>query len=641
MLSCAGLQDCNPTVKATTGQCVPFKLATPWSCHVDPLQPHPEYPRPQLQRDHWQSLNGVWDWERLAGWETGNTPSNGTYSFKIVVPFAAPSDLSGVVAPFNVGLTRMLYHRKFTVPESWKNLTNADVIMLHIDKVDWEAEVWVNGVHVAQHRGGYDRFSMDITDALAKSKEGEHDLLVRVYDPSESAHIVLGKQRMEEPKDKIFYFGVQGIWGDVWMEPVSSMAIKRLDMIPDIAAGVLKVTAVPVGVSSGLPITVTAKDAGKTVATGQGVTGTPFNVTIPNMRLWSPNDPFQYDLEINVTKNGTKEVVDHIGSSRMGMAKISLGRVDPSNPDSPIRIFVNNAPLTLLGFLDQGFHPDGIYTASTDEALLYDIKVAKMMGVNVLRKHIKVEPDRFYYHAAREGILIIQDMPSMYYENDLPGRLHPEVSAGEKKQFEVELTRLVEDHRSFVSIMQYYAFNEGWGQYDTQRIVQMGHDLDPTRLWGAASGWIDPQDPTADQLVKVYQHYTGYVGDVKDDHNYPDPVSTGATATRASVVGEYGGIGMWLDGHNTVSRGDAADRPGNGPYVDNSTMFQEEFLKHLATLKDLIHGSTGVSAAIYTQLTDVETEPNGITSYDRKVIKFADIDAIRKEIEDLLEAPVN
>ncbi|EIE19333.1 hypothetical protein COCSUDRAFT_58627 [Coccomyxa subellipsoidea C-169] len=601
--------DCNPSIKALTGECKPFRLASKFACDVDPYKPHQMYPRPQMLRgnDTWINLNGIWEWEANVGWEDGAPPINRTLARKIVVPFGVRADLSGVEDPYRVGVTHMWYRRSFRLPGSWRNLRNASRTVLHFGAVDWQAQVWVNGVEFPQHNGGYDKFAVDITDALKHGNSGQHELIVRVYDPTDSAHIPLGKQRKNN--GGIFYMGTEGIWQTVWLERVSEAYISRLDMIPDVDAEHLSITVQGNKQALGLPVRVAAIEDGKKVSFGEGVVGRPFNLSLPNPRLWSPaifgGEPFLYDIEVSLYPAATNSTAAKSTADALDTVKGYFGmrkaHIAPLPNNGPMFIWLNNKPITQVGLLDQGYWPDGLYTAPTEEALCWDIQEALRLGFTTLRKHIKVEPDRWYYCADKLGMLVWQDMPAMFWEdpfNDGVYYRHPQ----EKAQHTYELTRMIEEHLSFPSIIQYYTFNEGWGQYDTQKAVQAARSEDPSRLWGATSGWEDPQDITADKGAK-YQHYTGYVGEIRDDHMYPGPYSSGATETRASVNGEYGGLALYYDGHS-----------------------------------DLVKASTGLSAAIYTQLTDVEAEVNGILTYDRKVLKLGDANLVRDEIKKVVNS---
>ncbi|CAL8469103.1 g8644 [Coccomyxa elongata] len=331
--------------------------------------------------------------------------------------------------------------------------------------------------------------------------------------------------------------------------------------------------------------------------------------------------------------------------SYAGMRKVSLGKTSPTNP---LRIYLNNQPFLGLGPLDQGYHPDGIHTAATDDALKFDIEAMKGMSMNMIRKHVKVEPDRWYYHADKLGMVVWQDTVSMFWEKpSWEGERYR--TPLEKAQFEEELHRMVEEHYSNPSIGIYTVFNEGWGQYDTQRIVQEAKALDPSRLWDAASGWIDPQDGTAypagGQTAKTgfdwginhpgpWMVDDAQIGDLRDDHNYPNPIASGATATHANVAGEFGGLGTFMEGHTWVPSRDDVFKAY--PLMDNTTQYQSEFLRHLGEARDLMKSSAGLSAAIYTENADVEDEVNGIYTYDRKILKFPDPGAVAQAIRDLV-----
>jgi hypothetical protein len=554
-----------------------YVLTTRWADDVNPDQPLPEYPRPQLVRDRWQSLNGRWQF--AAAEEEQPPPVGQDLAERIVVPYPVESTLSGIGRHED----RMWYRRTFTVPKSWK-VGKQNRLLLHLDAVDWQSTVYVNGKQVGTHSGGYDRFTVDVTDAL--KPHGRQELIVGVFDPTDTGGQPIGKQRLNP--SGIWYTSVSGIWQSVWMEPVATAHITRLHMQPDVAGEALALT-VEAAAADGMVVTATARQGGRVVGTVTGPVGGELRLPVPKPRLWSPQDPFLYDLSV-VLKDGhgggKPGPIDAV-RSYFGMRTVSVGQVDGTT-----RMLLNGEPVFQIGPLDQGFWPDGIYTAPTDIALRYDIEQTKRLGFNATRKHVKVEPDRWYYWADKLGLLVWQDMPSKFHD-----------SAADRVQFEIELRELVEQHQASPSIVMWVPFNEGWGQYDQARIADLVKDWDPTRLVNNMSG------------INCCGAVDGGNGDVIDYHIYPGPGTPGQpSATRAAVLGEYGGLGMPVIGHTWSGGGwGYAVEPDPKALTDRYV----QMTKELANLK----ACNGLSAAIYTQITDVETELNGLMTYDRAVTK--------------------
>lgn len=560
-------------------------LLTRWAAEVTPENALPEYPRPQMTRDRWQNLNGLWDYAvktRLLEQPT-------EYDGQILVPFPIESYLSGVQK--RVTGKRVWYHRTFEVPADWAD----DRLLLHFGAVDWQATVWVNGVEVGQHEGGYDAFSFDITDAL--TAEGEQDLVVAVFDPTEGTQ-PRGKQVITP--GGIWYTPTTGIWQTVWLEPVPASSISELWISTDIDTSTLKVRAVLEGAAPSPTATVTTEVLvdGAVVASVTSKANDPMMTTIEDAQWWSPESPYLYDLRVSLKDGDT--VIDTVGSY-FGMRKIEMKTDEKAIP----RLWLNNEIIFQYGLLDQGFWPDGLYTAPTDEALRYDIETTKALGFNMIRKHVKVEPARWYYWADKLGILVWQDMPS----GDRlmgPGEGEFQRSPESAAVFERELQRLVDTHFNSPSIVMWVLFNEGWGQYDTARLTTWLQEYDPSRLVNSTSGWTDMR-----------------VGDVQDMHHYPDPLFPVADYKRASVLGEFGGLGLPLEGHTWLGK----DNWGYAQYTDVPTLLEEYtgMIKKLQYFKR----ERGLVAAVYTQTTDVETEVNGIMTYDRAVIKMG-VEAIQE-----------
>lgn len=566
------------------------RIKTEWAAKVDPTNPLPEYPRPQMVREQWQNLNGLWDYSITPQ----GTAFPASYDGKILVPFAIESSSSGVQK--SVGKDRELwYRRSFTVPSVWKNKK----LLMHFGAVDWKADVWVNGVKVGSHQGGYAPFTMDITSALNKS--GEQELIVKVWDPTDESYQPRGKQVVKS--GGIWYTPVTGIWQTVWIEPVASSYISHLKTIPNIDGGNVTVTATTVGTTADDMLEVKIMDAGKVVGTGKALAGQEVLVAVADAKLWSPESPFLYDMEVSIIRNG--QTMDKL-KSYFGMRKISTKR----DANGIVRMQLNNKDYFQFGPLDQGWWPDGLYTAPTDEALLFDIKKTKDFGFNMIRKHVKVEPARWYYHADRLGILVWQDMPSgdnspQWQQRNYFNGLELQRSALSEANYRQEWKEIMDFAISFPCVVTWVPFNEAWGQFKTPEIVEWTKNHDPSRLVNPASGG---------------NHYD--CGDMLDMHRYPEPGMGMFDSKRTNVLGEYGGIGLVFEDH-------LWETGRNWGYVQYKTSGEatQAYIKMAEILKTLI--PNGYSAAVYTQTTDVEAEINGLMTYDRKVIKLQE-ELIRK-----------
>lgn len=543
-------------------------LMTDYAQQVNPANPLPEYPRPQMTRTNWLNLNGVWQFQ--AGATNDPVPVGQTLSDEILVPFPMESAISGVQAyhPFS------WYRRTFTVPAAW----SGQRLLLHLDAVDWESEVFINGTSVGVHRGGYDPATYDITPYVTGS--GPQELIVRVYDPTDNGGQPRGKQTLHP--GGIMYTSCSGIWQPVWLEPVPATChIAGLKLVPDIDQDRLAVTANVAGDTSGITVTAVARAGGNVVGAVSGPPNVALQLPVPNPQLWCPTNPFLYDLDVTLSNSVSQ--VDAVGSY-FGMRKISLG-----TNDGFVKIFLNNRFVFEFGPLDQGFWPDGIYTAPTDLALKSDLEYEKALGFNMVRKHIKVERARWYYWADKLGLLVWQDMPSA---NSYTGSPQPI----DTNQFNLELERMVTNHWNHPSIVMWILFNEGQGQHDTPGLVSEIKALDPSRLVNQASGGDN----------------SFHVGDIADIHSYPDPGYL-VSSNQAVVCGEFGGVGLGITNH-TWATGWGYVAAANGD--DLASKF-EGFAQELSDDAN----DHGLSAAVYTQITDVETELNGLLTYDRKVLK--------------------
>jgi hypothetical protein len=541
-------------------------LMTRWAASVSPTQCHPEYPRPQLVRPDWQNLNGLWDYaiQPLAS----GPPTS--YDGQILVPFPIESALSGVMKP--LGEKEALWYRRTTrIPPAWKGRR----IRLQFGAVDWQCKVVVNGREAGQHRGGYDRFVFDITDCLHWDRPEE--IIVIDSDPTEGDQ-PRGKQSLKP--QGIFYSANSGIWQTVWLEPVPTNCVDGLWMTPDVEANELHLRVAVNSLADDLQVEAIARADGKAVGQVTGPAGAELALPITKPKLWSPDSPFLYDLQVVLKKDGRE--VDRV-ASYFGMREVALRK----DSQGLARIVLNGQPLFQIGTLDQGFWPDGIYTAPTDEALRSDIAFLRSAGFNLTRKHVKIEPDQWYYWCDKLGLLVWQDMPS-------GNNATPEG----QREFEAELLHMVKDLHNHPSIILWVLFNEGWGQYDTPRLTQGLKTLDPSRLVDDASGWTD-----------------AHAGDIVDGHSYPGPPALETEARRATVVGEFGGLGMIPEGHCW------SDSQWAYRMEPDAKALGEAYLGLLRQVWSL-HHLHGLSAAIFTQTTDVETECNGLLSYDRAVAKL-------------------
>ena len=559
------------------------KIKTSWGEQLDPKNVLPEYPRPIMERSDWKNLNGLWKYAITPK----GTPAPAAYQGDILVPFAVESSLSGVGKMINEK-EELWYQRTFDIPSAWRGKQ----ILLHFGTVDWKAEVWVNDVKVGEHTGGFTPFYFDITSVLNK---GNNDLVVKVWDPSDRGEQPRGKQ-IANPHG-IWYTPVTGIWQTVWLEPVATQYITNLKTTPNIDNNSVKVE-VAANTTSADKVEVKVFDGKNLVAKGAALNGVPVELAMPaNAKLWSPDSPFLYNMEVTLYKDG--KAIDQV-KSYTAMRKYSIRK----GQNGITRLQLNNKDYFQFGPLDQGWWPDGLYTAPTDEALVYDLKKTKDFGYNMVRKHVKVEPARWYTHCDQLGLIVWQDMPNggpspqWQARNYFNGR---EVirSAASEANYRKEWKEIIDCLYSYPSIAVWVPFNEAWGQFKTPEIVAWTKEYDPSRLVNPASGG---------------NHYT--CGDILDLHHYPGPNMFLYDPRRATVLGEYGGIGLVVEGNTWVN-----DKKNWG-YVKFNTSDEvtNEYIKYGKHLLEFIQ--KGFSAAVYTQTTDVEGEINGLMTYDRKVIKM-------------------
>jgi len=553
-------------------------LTTEWTSKVTPENALKEYPRPQLVREKWLNLNGLWDYAIRPKDEDQPTQYDG----KILVPFAIESSLSGVGK--TVGdQNKLWYHRTFEVPKDW----HSDRIILRFDAVDWELNVWVNGKFVGTHTGGYDNSAFDIAPQL--KKEGIQKIVVSVYDPTDSGTQPRRKQ-VKNPNG-IWYTSVTGIWQTVWLEPLANENIETFRIRPNIDTDSVNIKVTCVNDNREFHFDAMVFDQGKKIAEETTSTLKALKLHIPDAKLWSPDAPYLYDLVL-ILKDKEGHQIDSL-KTYFGMRKISLGKDDKGIT----RMMLNNHFVFEQGLLDQGWWPDGLYTAPTDEALRYDIEMTKKMGFNLARKHVKVEPDRWYYWCDKLGLLVWQDMPSgdaYIGPNDKDINRTPQSADEYTKEFQ----EIIREKFNHPSIIVWVPFNEGWGQWRTVIVGEYIKLYDSSRLVDAASGWVDRQS-----------------GDIHDIHNYPGPAMPEPEAKRAIVLGEFGGLGMPIEGHTWQSKNNWGYK--NMTTKEDLTANYTELISKLQELKE-----KGLSASVYTQTTDVEGEVNGMMTYDRRICKM-------------------
>lgn len=567
---------CSTLVSAADWQMQPMGIQSRWAALVSPTNALPEYPRPQMVRNQWTNLNGLWQYAITS--KDAAAPS--AYDGHILVPYPLESALSGVQKSLRPDQT--LWYQSTIVKADGKGTERT---LLNFGAVDWRATVYINGTEVGTHTGGYQNFSLDITDAL---KVGGNDLVVKVYDSTDQGPNPHGKQTLSP--GGIMYTPTSGIWQTVWLETVPHTYIESLVLTPDVDRSQLNLQVNLKGEDTGYSVEAIARNGLKVVAT-QRINGqTALQIKQP--RLWSPDDPFLYDLQIRLLKHG--KPVDEV-KSYFGMRKVEIKK-DSSGIE---RIFLNNQYTYNLGTLDQGFWPDGLYTAPTDDALKFDIQAIKAMGFNTIRKHIKVEPARWYYHCDQLGMLVWQDMVNA-------GSDTPEGRA----EFEKESKDILTELHNYPSITTWVLFNEGWGAYDQARLTQWVKDADPSRIVNGHTGEerFDASPPDVNQKWAN--------SDVTDIHPYPGPGIPPKLPGKARVIGEFGGIGTFVQDHVW----DDLAAAGWGYVKVTPPEFAKAYAELIEKLKDF--ESQGLSGSIYTQPFDVEGEQNGLMTYDRWVMKI-------------------
>ena len=569
-------------------------LETPWTAEVGPKNALPEYPRPQMKRERWKNLNGVWQFNGAASLE--EPPVGRELPERVLVPYPIESALSGIKRHED----RMFYRRTFTVPDDW-NVGGGKRLKLHFGAVDYETTVWVNGQEVGGHKGGYDEFTFDVTDAL--EGRGKQEIVVGVTDltdrgnrpferPYRGDGQPVGKQTLRP--GGIFYTAASGIWQTVWIEPVSEANITELDMTPDIDDESLAVTVNAEGaVGNTVKVTAINPKTGDRVGSVTGAPNTKLRLPVPNTKLWSPESPYLYDMKVQLLEG--RRAVDSVGSY-FGMREVGVAE----GPDGKPRMMLNGEFVANMGTLDQGYWPDGVYTAPTDAALKFDLEEHKRLGYNMVRKHIKVEPDRWFYHADKLGLLVWQDMPSFSPVYD--------PNPADQAQFEEELRQMVDEHDHITSVTTWVPYNEGWGELDqatTARVAEMVKQQDPSRMVNAHSG-VNCCESQGDSGA----------GDIYDQHNYQNPPLPVPFDDRATVAGEYGGVALRMPEHEydpSISFAPYGAEPTPERLTERYEELQDQMRRGIA--------SCGVSAGVYTEITDLEGEVNGMWTYDRQVFK--------------------
>jgi hypothetical protein len=590
-------------------------IMTKWGKEVTPENAWIEYPRPQLVREDWQSLNGLWEF--VVTKKGSQTPTN--YEGEILVPYPIESALSGVQRDVDVE-EEIWYRRSLTIPEVWEGQR----ILLHFEAVDWETTVWINGKEVGSHRGGYNPFSFDISDAL--SADQEQTLLVRVWDPQGTVFKSLGKQdnRAEQ------YTRCSGIWGSVWMEPLPSTSIESIKITAS-ADGTVVIIPNIEGSTDGITIRYEALDEERIVYNVRTSVDRPRTLEIRNPKTWSPQSPFLYDLNVKLIKAG--EVVDEI-RSYFGLRTIAL-----QDSDLGKQMALNGEAIFQIGPLDQNYWPGGGLTPPSDEAMIWECQYLKDIGCNMVRLHIKQNPRRWYYHCDRLGLLVWQDFISAQKQ-----KRFEQVTGAESAQWLDEQEEMMDTLHNHPSIIKWIIFNEAWGQHDTERILKWTQEKDASRIISAASGWYDLPGESN-------------IRDIHDYSFYPAIPALGTNPNRAVILGEVGGFAGAVPPHNWTGRSNVSGEPENilfggfdpsvprdanrkhdifRPTFTYGEPFQiqySQFVDSLCLLKN-----NGLTAVIYTQMTDMKLEENGWLTFDREVSKI-EVEKLKSIHERLYKTP--
>jgi hypothetical protein len=563
------------------------QLMTTWGSSVTPDNVLQEYPRPQMVRKNWVNLNGLWDFCI----SNNGSKDSMSLSRKILVPFCVESALSGIketVRPFQ----QMTYRKYISIPDTWIGKK----ILLHFDAVDDYTKLWIDGSFVGDHKGGYDAFQFDIAPFLQSGKN--HEIKLIVTDSTDTGIQPAGKQVLPERLNKVKYTATSGIWQTVWMEPVANSYIKNIKITPQFNLSTCSVEVTLENHIKGMQIKILAFDNGKEVASVIADPTNKIQLEIKNAKLWSPDSPFLYDLKLTLIKDGQK--LDEV-TSYFGMRNISMAR----DQSGFMRIFLNNKQIYQLGPLDQGYWPDGILTPPSDQAISTEIAYLKSVGANMERIHMKVQPERWYYHCDKQGILVWQDMVSLS-KNVLRSQY------GNGTNWEAYCEKIINQLNNHPSIIQWVIFNESWAQYDTERITEWFKKKDTSRLVINASGWNDYP-----------------VGDIRDIHDYtfiPAIPYVTNSYPRAIVLGEAGGFDMPIANHTwnpSLKMTETVDwlTDMRRVVINNTNMFAEKYNEWVISVSLL--RNHGLNAVVYTQLSDVENEVNGWITYDRKVSKVS------------------
>ena len=576
------------------------KIKTKWGKNLDPKKVWQEYPRPQLERKQWLNLNGIWSYSIT----DVNSQKPDNFDGEILVPFSIESSLSGVMKSLNEKQI-LWYYKEFEIPDNWKDKN----IIIHFNAVDWICELYINDNKIGEHSGGYSEFSFDITKNI---KEGKNKILLRVFDPSDKGYQAVGKQTLNP--NVIWYTSISGIWQTVWLEPVNEIYIQKLEINNDYDKKEIKIN-VKLNLDEKLPLEVSLlfKDDELMKLKGFSNSEIVFNIPDKHFHPWSPNEPNIYSFNINIFDNNQK-IIDSI------VSYTTLRKVEQKKDKNGIyRIYLNNKPLFNMGTLDQGYWPDGLYTPPSEEAMIYDINKLKELGFNTIRKHIKIEPYRYYYYCDKIGMLVWQDMPSGDRQNNkwefLKLNAGDDVNRSEesKNNYYKEWSEIIDNLKFFQCIIVWIPFNEGWGQFDTEKVVEFTKKQDSTRLINAASGG---------------NHRI--CGNFLDLHSYPHPAQYLKVDNLINILGEFGGLALDIKGHTW--------KEDNWGYKTCKSK-EEVTEKYEEYINLLINSFKSFSAAIYTQTTDVEIEINGLITYDRAEIKVIEqrIKAVNEKIINSLE----